>query len=70
MQSFWFVPTQQMWRADFEYLNKEPLAVKLNIDASSKEIDPMVQVGPWHHQPLLCLPTPAAIMRTAFTLPY
>lgn len=43
-QSFWFVPTSSMWRMDFEYRNKEPLAVMLNIDPSLGQ-EPLVQVG-------------------------
>ena len=40
-----------MWRADFEYLNKEPLAVNLNIDTSAPQ-DPLVQVDlQFKHQP-------------------
>jgi hypothetical protein len=41
---FWHVPLQSMWRADFEYQAKEPLAVNLNIDTSMAQ-DPLVRVS-------------------------
>eukprot|EP00887_Chlorella_sp_A99_P005590 scaffold1.g5590.t1 len=36
-QTFWWFPNQQMWRTDYEYSDKEPLGVLLNIDTEMLE---------------------------------
>ena len=42
--AFWHAPLQNMWRVEFEYLAKEPLAVNLNIDTSAQQV-PLVKVS-------------------------